>query len=45
MKATIISTIVILTAASEILPAAETFDPAARAAVVAPFIDATTYGG
>ena len=45
MRTTICVTIAILTAAANrTLPAAEKFDPAARAAVVAPFIDATTYG-
>ncbi len=45
MKATICLTIAILMAAvCQTTLAAEKFDPAARAAVVAPFIDATTYG-
>ena len=45
MRTTIYATIAILTAvASDVPAAAEKSDPAARAAVVAPFMDATTYG-
>lgn len=45
MRTTIyLTTAMFMAAACEPLPAAEEFDPAARAAVVAPFIDSTTYG-